>query len=241
MGRIEGAADLNADTWEVCDKLWTFGDYFRSLAPRLLRPSSRKYRLMLVASLRAMWYRITDPRVRQAIESAEQYADQPNPTLLRAGNRLAGAALSEARESWDGRFRTQSLAHRIATAASHSLDPKLNEDPASVLGHYIGDILAPAAVPGRTLKDAKELHLQLFHDLFPNPFRPVAFDLAWRTSTAVGLARTMYDSRDFAAMPILADAIEEAGCESPDVLAHCRGGGPHVRGCWVVDLVLGKA
>ena len=51
----------------------------------------------------------------------------------------------------------------------------------------------------------------------------------------------MYESRDFAAMPVLADALEEAGCDHADVLAHCRGPGPHVRGCWVVDLVLGKA
>ena len=67
------------------------------------------------------------------------------------------------------------------------------------------------------------------------------FDPSWRTSTAVGLARTMYESHDFAAMPILADALEEAGCDSPDVLAHCRADTPHVRGCWVVDLVLGKS
>jgi hypothetical protein len=67
------------------------------------------------------------------------------------------------------------------------------------------------------------------------------FDPSWRTSTAVGLARTMYASCDFAAMPILADALEETGCDSPDVLAHCRADTPHVRGCWVVDLVLGKS
>jgi hypothetical protein len=50
----------------------------------------------------------------------------------------------------------------------------------------------------------------------------------------------MYDTRDFAAMPILADALEEAECDNLDILAHCRGPGPHVRGCWVVDLMLGK-
>jgi hypothetical protein len=51
----------------------------------------------------------------------------------------------------------------------------------------------------------------------------------------------MYDSREFGNMPILADALQDAGCELPEVLDHCRGPGPHVRGCWVVDLVLGKA
>ncbi|HJZ57801.1 MAG TPA: hypothetical protein VKE74_22770, partial [Gemmataceae bacterium] len=63
---------------------------------------------------------------------------------------------------------------------------------------------------------------------------------AWRTDVVHRLAATMYESRDFAAMPTLADALEDAGCGDPDVLAHCRGFGPHVRGCWVVDLVLGK-
>ena len=52
----------------------------------------------------------------------------------------------------------------------------------------------------------------------------------------------MYDSRDFAPMPILADALQDAGCEHEDILAHCRdANGTHVRGCWVVDLVLGKS
>jgi hypothetical protein len=82
----------------------------------------------------------------------------------------------------------------------------------------------------------------LLRELFGNPFRPVAFDPSWRTDTAVALARQMYDSRDFGAMPILADALQDAGCEDEQVLSHCRDAtAPHVRGCWVVDLVLGKA
>lgn len=79
-------------------------------------------------------------------------------------------------------------------------------------------------------------------DIFGNPFRPVTFDPSWRTSSAISLAQSMYDTRDFAAMPILADALEEAGCDHPDVLTHCRDGKQvHVRGCWVVDHVLGKS
>ena len=80
----------------------------------------------------------------------------------------------------------------------------------------------------------------LLCEAFGNPFRPVTFSPEWRTDTAVLLARTMYDAREFSAMPILADALQDAGCDSDDILAHCRGPGPHVRGCWVVDLVLGK-
>jgi hypothetical protein len=97
-----------------------------------------------------------------------------------------------------------------------------------------------ARSPGRDEAEfaAKE---QLLRDIFGNPFRPVAFDPAWRMDTAVSLARGTYDSRDFAAMPILADALQDAGCDDADILAHCRDPHQvHVRGCWVVDLVLGK-
>ncbi|MBA4188888.1 MAG: hypothetical protein C0467_12900 [Planctomycetaceae bacterium] len=83
-------------------------------------------------------------------------------------------------------------------------------------------------------------HCDLVRDIFVNPFRTVTFSPEWRTSTAVSLAKQMYESRDFSAMPILADALQDAGCDNADVLDHCRGTGPHVRGCWVVDMLLGK-
>ena len=73
-----------------------------------------------------------------------------------------------------------------------------------------------------------------------NPFRPATFSPEWHTDTAVSLSQQMCESRDFGAMPILADALQDAGCENAAILQHCRGPGPHVRGCWVVDLVLGK-
>jgi hypothetical protein len=92
------------------------------------------------------------------------------------------------------------------------------------------------------LRDAeRSVQHSLLDDIFGNPFRPVAFSPEWRTDTAVALARQMYDSREFGAMPILADALQDAGCDNEDILAHCRDGNlVHVRGCWVVDHVLGK-
>ena len=77
-------------------------------------------------------------------------------------------------------------------------------------------------------------------DIFGNPFRPVTAKPSWRTSTATALTGQMYGSRDFSPMPILADALQDAGCDNADILDHCRGPGPHVRGCWAVDLLLGK-
>ena len=77
--------------------------------------------------------------------------------------------------------------------------------------------------------------------IFGNPFRPVTFDPVWRTLDVVALARGIYDDRAFDRMPILADALQDAGCDNDDILTHCRDTGtPHARGCWVVDLVLGK-
>jgi hypothetical protein len=70
--------------------------------------------------------------------------------------------------------------------------------------------------------------------------RPTAFSPSWRTDTVTALARQMCESRDFSALPILADALQDAGCDNAEILDHCRDPGPHVRGCWVVDLVLGK-
>jgi hypothetical protein len=85
--------------------------------------------------------------------------------------------------------------------------------------------------------------LPIIADLFGNPFRPVSLEpawLAWRDGTVRRLAAAIYEERRFADLPVLADALEEAGCDNPDILDHCRGGGEHVRGCWVVDLILGK-
>ena len=74
-----------------------------------------------------------------------------------------------------------------------------------------------------------------------DPYRGWAFDANWRTDTVLTLARQMYESHDFSAMPILADALQDAGCTNDDILSHSRDTNPaHVRGCWVVDLVLQK-
>jgi hypothetical protein len=91
------------------------------------------------------------------------------------------------------------------------------------------------------LEAALRWQAALVRCVFGNPFRPVAFDPGWRTSDAVALAKGIYDDRAFDRLPILADALQDAGCTNDDILAHCRNDGPHARGCWVVDLVLGKA
>jgi hypothetical protein len=89
--------------------------------------------------------------------------------------------------------------------------------------------------------------LATLHDIFGNPFRPVLVERSWLTPTVTSLAAAIYDDRqlpsglfDDQRLGVLADALEDAGCTDQDILAHCRGGGEHVRGCWVVDLLLDK-
>ena len=76
--------------------------------------------------------------------------------------------------------------------------------------------------------------------IFGNPFRRVAADPAWLTSDVLALARSIYAERAFDRLPILADALQDAGCHDDEVLGHCWSDGPHARGCWVVDLALRK-
>jgi hypothetical protein len=92
-----------------------------------------------------------------------------------------------------------------------------------------------------------EFQLALVHEIFGNPFRPVVFDPRWMTPTVIAVAQAAYDERlrptghlEDARLAVLADALEEAGCSDPSILDHLRGLGPHVRGCWVLDLILSK-
>jgi hypothetical protein len=92
--------------------------------------------------------------------------------------------------------------------------------------------------------------IAMLRDIFGNPFRPVSISpsiLTWNDAIVVRLAQAAYEERHLPAgtldtnrLAVLADALEEAGCTSEDILGHLRGPGPHVRGCWAVDLLLGK-
>ena len=80
----------------------------------------------------------------------------------------------------------------------------------------------------------------VLRDIYGNPFRPVILNTSWRTSTVVALANGIYEEKAFDRIPILADALQDAGCDNDDILNHCRQPGEHVRGCWCVDLILDK-
>ena len=99
-----------------------------------------------------------------------------------------------------------------------------------------------AAEAAPSVADCQE-RCSLTRCVLGNPFRPVSIDQSWRTwndGTIVKAAQSIYDECAFDGMPILADVLEGAGCANQDLLKHCRQPGEHVRGCWVVDLILGK-
>lgn len=100
-----------------------------------------------------------------------------------------------------------------------------------------------AGVPESYFRWEKERRVwftTLGRDIFGNPYRPRTIDPTWLTSTVVALAEGIYADRAFDRMPILADALQDAGCDNADILDHCQLPGEHVRGCWVIDALLGK-
>jgi hypothetical protein len=95
--------------------------------------------------------------------------------------------------------------------------------------------------PGQAFE--RQAQVGLLRCIFGNPFRPGAVDdawLAWNDNAVRRMAQAIYNERGFDRLPILGGALEDAGCTDRDILDHCRGPGPHVRGCWAVDLLLGK-
>jgi hypothetical protein len=197
--------------------------------------SDRKLRLLICACCRRVWDLLADDRSKEAVEVAEQYADgSATRDDLIAVRRKADAAYQWARKQHGPPvFRLCCAAHMALQATSTAkkvrFDPRENE------------FLRGAKE--RKEKTERKARSDLIRDFIGNPFRPVAITLAWlawNDGTVHRIAEAIYNDRAFERMPILADALEDAGCGNEDILAHCRSDSPHVRGCWVVDLLLGK-
>lgn len=83
-------------------------------------------------------------------------------------------------------------------------------------------------------------HADLLRCVFGNPARDADFDPAWRTETVYGVAAGIHERSEFGNLPVLADALQDAGCEDDAILTHCRADTPHARGCWVLDRILSE-
>jgi len=220
---------------------WRLEHPIRSFLDRVLirlhyrvakRPSTRKIYLYCCACARRVWQVIQDTRLRQAIETAELFADG-----LVAREKVTFAGLEvEMFDRFDVETEPESDQFALVLALGNPTQTS----------HAAAQLAGWAARRGQEPYNAEVcdaeyvVQASLLRCIFGNPFRPVTVSPAWQTANVLELARTIYDERAFDRMPILADALEEAGCTNREILSHCRGAGPHVRGCWVVDLLLGK-
>ena len=206
----------------------------RSIASLQSPRGRRKFRLFACACCRQIDRLFRIPAAHKALEAAEQFAD----------GLIDKAALAAIRKQWKremsaGRDHamwavTVLLDVESFAAASAVCDPAAQARAYAATNGVDGPECAAA------LDKARLAQCDLIRDIFGNPFRPVMLDPRWLSSTVLDLARTIYDDRVFERMPILGDALMDAGCDSEEIIKHCQGPGPHVRGCWVVDLILGK-
>jgi hypothetical protein len=194
------------------------------------KASERKLRLFACACCRRIWRLLSDERSRKAVKTAERFADG---LATRQQLRAARAYAADADAFAQGGPCYAPAAH---AACAHAAAARAIDE--------VREAARCAATHPATTNTEKTAQAALLRDLFGNPFRPVTAApawLSWNGATVPKLAQAIYEERRFTDLPILADALEEAGCDHADVLTHCRSGAEHVRGCWVVDLLLGKA
>jgi hypothetical protein len=202
------------------------------------KASPRKLRLYAIGCCRRIWSQLRDDRCRHAIEIAQRYADgRANLTELNAAERTVAAM---ARVTGDIASPLAYAEFAIGGAAWAAT--RTSAWLAAWDAGWDARMVARDYIPGTNWERERVCQAELLHDLIGNPFRPVVIDPAWlafHDGVVPKLARVIYDEDRFGDLPILADALEEAGCSLPQILEHCRGRLPHFRGCWVVDAVLG--
>jgi hypothetical protein len=256
----EDAAMTEAD-WLECVDPWRMLTFLGD------RADARKKRLLACACVRRVWPLLLDKRLRKAIRLAERVADgqvaeKHLGTALVLVNFLREELMVRAmrKPGWPARAARVAV-HAAAVAVQGALSvkgPRLEKpcdirDPLDVLSatrfartaaraHEAQreERLGESSKPRRGLESLDAV--QLLRELFGNPFRPVTVDpawLAWNERAIPKMALAMYDKRRFRGLPALADELEKAGCVESDILSHCRAPTAHVRGCWVVDALLG--
>jgi hypothetical protein len=220
----------------------------------------RKLRYFAFACVRRLWDTVPAEPLRRAIEASERHADG----LI--DERELGAAITVANRARPNRHRVARAAYDAARytpgpgscgvhwdsvtmlLARAAADAAVRNVPPTAYSYVEGGKVVTVEVHlGRARRkwnarrDAESAaQCDLIREVFGNPFRPVVREDPWLTPAVRSLAQTIYDERRFDRLPELARALGEAGCTQTDVLAHCRDRRPHVRGCWLVDLLLGK-
>ena len=189
------------------------------------RATERKLLLFGCACWRAVWEHVK-PASRRFVEATEQYADE----------RITWEQLKAVWDMIDGKD-SDSLHRWLHSSMREKLTWELTGFHAASKGFD-----GTAMTPDDWLNQLKT-QSDMLREVFGNPFRSPhvhSSRLKWNGNAIRRLAHSIYDRRAFDQMPILADALEEAGCTDAAILNHCRQPGEHVRGCWVLDLLLGK-
>ena len=193
------------------------------------KATDRRIRLFACACCRQVLWE--DERNRTAVAFAEKFAD----------GLITKQEWRPMRNVVRNAARKRNLAIVMRTTVS---------DARTYAAHVVNWAAKDAYVPFADSPIDRQRQCKLLRDIFGNPFRPVSIDTAWLTwnnATVPSIAQAIYDERELPSghfdngqFGILADALTDAGCDNADVLSHCRSDGPHVRGCWVVDLLLQK-
>jgi hypothetical protein len=221
--------------WSACTEPLKMLEFLRASGSA----SERKLRLFAVAVCRRIWHLLTDERARKAVEVAERFADglAPARELVAAVSAAEGVhpgtALAEL-AIWQAVRSVLSL--DAGSAAHHAAFAACCADKGRPAERRFGPLRAAVSAE-------QAAQCGLLRDIVGGPFRPLPpLEPARFTPTVVSIARRAYHERDFAALPVLADALEDTGCTDEDVLRHCRlQAQAHCRGCWLIDLLLGKA
>lgn len=215
-----------------------------------LKKGQRRLRLFTAACCRLVWHLMTDDRARQAVRLAERYADGE---LTREEMKQAHQAHARAFSgvlSISYQFSPGFCAADCAHAATISLLSPSGSGGAVFGTRYARFAAEFANRTGQSLPwdgpstAAARRQAELLRDIFGNPFCPVSVDRAWLRwggATVPRMAQAIYDERAFDRLPVLADALLDAGCSDEALLSHLRAPAPHVRGCWAIDAVLGRA
>ena len=248
----------------------TESDWFDSISPEQMlaylgeRASPRKRRLFACACVRRIWHLLGDEQLRKAVKVAERFADgRISAKVLKKARRFA-SRMRKKREMTELQHATwMARAERAAAQAVEAILPEvgpilitprdIREPPDVVSATRTARACARAAQAQRegdaqvAVEPIRRLAsfdaVELVREIFGNPFRPSTIDLRWldwKEGIIPRMARVIYRKRCFRNLPILADALEESGCDDDALLRHCRAPVDHVRGCWVVDLVRGK-
>ena len=203
------------------------------------RVSDRKLRLFALACVRRAWHFVTDKRIPKLVALLEDVADGRVKSRQREGARNRSYAVASSNLD----DMQQCIGYDLWTAFEKDQGREnndLGECVAAAFGYFAQGKNGPTRKFNAGKKAERQQQPALLREVVGDPYRPVTFDPKWRTDTARALARQMYDSQEFGAAPILADALQDAGCECEPLLNHLRDAtAAHVRGCWAVDLVLG--